>query len=648
MTSLSVPDPPRRDSRPAGSTDTPSSSDVARSEVRSFRTVAGVFALLLVISLAASWGALEVVGATRAYATVESRHSKATKIAVLHLHRYAYSGEPGDYAAFLQAIAIPESDRTARLALEEVPPNLAIARQALLEGENHVDDIASLIFMFRWVRGWQPFAAAIEDWRAGDAWIEELLAQGASLHEAFAARRLDPAARDAMLEAIDRANDRLTELESAFTSHLGEAARGATRLVLVGLGATIVILWAVGMAFAWRLLRRQLTLVHQLGSSEQRFRDYAEVASDWYWETDAAHCITYLSRRFIAAAGPAGHALLNRPASEFIHEHSDGADSQSYLTALDDHRPFRGLRLRYARHDGSIGYWSLAGRPHVDAAGAFLGYRGVGTDISAAVDDQRMLREAKTRAEGANRAKSEFLANMSHELRTPLNAILGFSEVITKLMFGRWMVDRYADYAGDINRSGRHLLSIIDDILDLSKVEAGHSELSEAEITFDDVASGVRTLFGDRFLQAELTLHVGVPAPPVRLRIDERKLTQALVNLLSNALKFTPPGGSVTLAARLETDGSLGISVRDTGIGIAPEQIEVALAPFGQIESTFSRQHHGTGLGLSLAKSLVELHGGALRLESRLGVGTVVTLVLPRARVVGAPAAAAPSSQVGE
>jgi PAS domain S-box-containing protein len=438
-----------------------------------------------------------------------------------------------------------------------------------------------------------------------------------------------------MLRAIDRVDHRLTELENTFSNHMGEAARGAMRLVLIGLGATTVLLWTIGMVFASRLLRRQLALDRQLGLSERRFRDYADVASDWYWEADAGNRVTYLSERFYAATGISSDAVLGRPVVEFIRAHSDRGETQRFIAALSERRPFRGIRFKSTVADGSTGYWSLAGKPHVDAEGQFLGHRGIGADVTATVHDAQTLREAKTRAEEANRAKSEFLANMSHELRTPLNAILGFSEVIANRVFGREASDRYSVYAGDINRSGRHLLAIIDDILDLSKIEAGHADLFEAEITLDKVVAATRTLFGDRFEQAELTLRVVLPAPPVGILVDERKLTQALVNLLSNALKFTPPGGRVILAAGIDSAGNLTMSVSDTGIGIPPERIEVALSPFGQIESPFSRQHQGTGLGLSLAKSLMELHDGTLLIDSVVGVGTIVTLVLPASRVRG-------------
>jgi signal transduction histidine kinase len=239
----------------------------------------------------------------------------------------------------------------------------------------------------------------------------------------------------------------------------------------------------------------------------------------------------------------------------------------------------------------------------------------------------------------ANRAKSEFLANMSHELRTPLNAILGFSEVIMRQLFGPGANEQYAKYASDIHASGQHLLAIINDILDLSKIDAGQSKLDESEVSVSElVHAATHVLLGDHFRQAELELVVDLgDRPELRLYVDARKLKQALVNLLSNALKFTPAGGKVTLAVLSAPEGGLSFVVSDTGIGIAAAHIGTVLSPFGQIESVFSRKHQGAGLGLPLARTLIELQGGRLTLTSEVGVGTVVTLRLPAERVVIQP-----------
>jgi signal transduction histidine kinase len=353
---------------------------------------------------------------------------------------------------------------------------------------------------------------------------------------------------------------------------------------------------------------------------------------------DRDNCITYLSERLYHIVDAAPGEVLGEDATRLIRQGADdAAQRDDCLRAIAKRQPFRGVCLRFSSVEGAEGYGAISGKPMFAEDGTYLGYRGVGSDITAQMRDARTLREAKDRAEVANRAKSEFLANMSHELRTPLNAILGFSDIIRRRVFGSDAMERYADYADDIHRSGSHLLEIINDILDLSKIEAGHAELDESYRPLDAIFREARILLGDRPGKQGVAFHVEMPEPKPMLHVDERKVTQILVNLLSNAFKFTPSGGTVSLSAALQRDGSLAIVVRDDGIGIAADHLETVLSPFGQVESAFSRNHHGTGLGLPLAKSMAELHGGTLALESAQGHGTTVTVTLPRARVI-APA----------
>jgi signal transduction histidine kinase len=247
------------------------------------------------------------------------------------------------------------------------------------------------------------------------------------------------------------------------------------------------------------------------------------------------------------------------------------------------------------------------------------------------------LLEAKERAEFANRAKSEFLANMSHELRTPLNAIIGFAEVMESEIMGPIGRECYKEYARDIKTSGTHLLEIISDILDLSKIEAGKVEMQETVVELPRVLAACLKLIDERAKLASVYLwnHIPFDLPPVR--VDERKLKQILLNLLSNAVKFTPSGGHVTIAARADQTGVV-ITVSDTGIGIAPDDIARALSPFTQVENALSRRYDGTGLGLPLAESFTRLHGGTLTLTSELGKGTTVTITLPSDRIASAVA----------
>jgi signal transduction histidine kinase len=245
------------------------------------------------------------------------------------------------------------------------------------------------------------------------------------------------------------------------------------------------------------------------------------------------------------------------------------------------------------------------------------------------------LLAAKETAETASRAKSEFLANMSHELRTPLNAIIGFSEIIKSRKFGPWS-ERYPDYAGDIFNSGTHLLALINDILNLSKLEAGQFVLQEDEIDLAGTVEACMNLVETQARQSKIRLSVGLDPDFCLIRADDRRLRQVLINLLSNAVKFTPEGGHIRISST-PRNGGLAVQVSDTGIGIAAEDIPKAMTPFGQVDSKIRRKQEGTGLGLPLAKQLVELHGGTFAIESRLRVGTTVTFVLPAERMLASP-----------
>jgi len=237
----------------------------------------------------------------------------------------------------------------------------------------------------------------------------------------------------------------------------------------------------------------------------------------------------------------------------------------------------------------------------------------------------------KVRAEGANRAKSEFLANMSHELRTPLNAINGFSEMMTQEIYGPLGDARYAGYAQDIFNSGQHLLALINDVLDMSKIEAGKMSLRFEPVIIEELVEDSLRLIKNRAENAELQVERELPPLP-EIDADYRALKQVLLNLLSNAIKFTPRGGTIRLSAERRHDaagGRVRFSVSDTGIGIAADDLARLARPFEQIETQHAKTQQGTGLGLALSKSLVELHGGALDIESEPGRGTTVSFTVP-------------------
>ncbi len=491
--------------------------------------------------------------------------------------------------------------------------------------------------------------------------------------------------------------------------------------------------------------------VTALRESERRFRDFAESASDWFWEMGPDLRITYVSERISDIQGLSPATFIGKTRGEFADTRYDAEGWRRHLDDLAARRPFRDFTYRTKDATGRLRWFRIGGKPLHDKQGRFLGYRGTGSDITAEIEakaradtaqallvkaiensptavalydaDDRLvvyndkyrygilkgvshlvklgatfeelarsiansgfvveavgreeewvaerlakhlspagpvdirladgrsvqavehkivgggrlcvfnditelkrreeeLRQARDAAELANRAKSEFLANMSHELRTPLNAIIGFSEVLTNQMFGPLGSERYVEYAKDVRDSGQHLLEIINDILDVSKAEAGKLELHEQPV---DVAAAIRAslrLVKERARNQQLTLRATVPDNLSRLLADERMIKQILLNLLSNAIKFTLEGGSVEVSAAFAEDGGLELVVTDTGIGIAEEDIDKAMEPFRQVDSSLTRPHEGTGLGLPLVKSLAVLHGATLELESELGVGT--------------------------
>jgi PAS domain S-box-containing protein len=290
--------------------------------------------------------------------------------------------------------------------------------------------------------------------------------------------------------------------------------------------------------------------------------------------------------------------------------------------------------------DGGAVPCEWTGTPYADRRGAFAGMIAMAVDVSdrrraaaALQESERELVQALDRAEQANRSKNEFLANMSHELRTPLNAVIGFSDILRHELMGPIGERKYVEYAGDIHDSGMHLLRIIEDVLDLSKLEAGQLRLREETIDLAELCRGCARLVQMQAEAGGIVLEVALPSGLPSVRADAVRLKQVLVNLLSNAVKFTPAGGWVRLGAETGARG-LTLSVSDTGIGMREQDIPLALERFGQIENALGRRQPGTGLGLPLSKHLVELHGGRLAIESRYGFGTTVRVNLPEERLV--------------
>lgn len=316
--------------------------------------------------------------------------------------------------------------------------------------------------------------------------------------------------------------------------------------------------------------------------------------------------------------------------TDLIHKRDIGRVVQVFQRAIIEEKNYN-MEFRIIRPGGEVRYIQCEGRCEKDETGDVIALYGIMQDLTERVMYEEELKEAKNASEQANIAKSQFLANMSHELRTPLNAIIGFSEMMENQMLGPMFNEKYLEYARNIRESGAHLLDLISDILDMSKIEAGKYTLDPEHVSLRDTLTRALQMTETRAIEKGVRVRI----PPeetgdVTLIADRRGLLQIFLNLLSNAIKFTPKSGSVWIEYQ-KSEGSLLLKVCDNGIGIPPNKLACVLRPFEQASVSYTRDHEGTGLGLSITKELVSLHGGTLHIESTQNIGTTVHIRLPLA-----------------
>jgi two-component system, cell cycle sensor histidine kinase PleC len=528
--------------------------------------------------------------------------------------------------------------------------------------------------------------------------------------------------------------------------------------------AAFVAIGAIAVS-AWLWCRlRVLTTAHRKSAEElDRMRSFIAVSADWTWEQDDQLRFTYISDSVTKVLGLSPAYCLGKTRKEIAPDSLDHLAFTAHEQQQNLRAPIRNLRMRYKLHNDEIRYVEIDGDPVFDEDGRFLGYRGVGRDVTILVEAEReasetqrrflsaiearsegisfwdrddrlrlynsayltlapgaettlregvrfedyirasvnsgaipdaigreeqwilnriemrkrapsshemvrgdrwlkvselrtadgwllqttldisegkereaAMRRAVAEAEIANRAKMEFLAVMSHELRTPLNAIIGFSDVIRNRVLGDAM-DTYMRYAEHINESGTHLLALINDLLDVSRIEAGRLELEESGFSIGELMGECARMLRVRADDKDVDLAVEGGDPNDALHADRRAVKQIIVNLVSNAIKFTPAGGKVRMRALMDDRSRIQIIVSDTGIGIPADRHEVVFRPFEQLENAHARRHDGTGLGLYITRNLAEAHKGAIHLDSVVGEGTTVTVTFPAERSIELP-----------
>ncbi|MDH3596588.1 MAG: ATP-binding protein [Rhodospirillales bacterium] len=383
-----------------------------------------------------------------------------------------------------------------------------------------------------------------------------------------------------------------------------------------------------------KLSQDHRTLETVLHESRERLRAVIDAVPAMIYACDADQRFIFMNSYTARYLGLAPEAAIGRTTREVFGE-AVGKESQTRdLSILNSGETLAAYEKVMNDAEGRDRVMLTTKSPIPDSTGRATLVVTAALDITERKLAESELLEAMEQTDLANRAKTEFLANMSHELRTPLNAIIGFAQIMSKEALGPIGSPAYRDYAKDINSSAIHLLGIINEILDLSKIEAGKMELHEEEVDLPEVIENVLRITRSRALESKLVLENLSSAALPLVRVDKVKVKQILLNLLSNAVKFTPPEGRIVVATEMAPDRSVKLSVTDTGIGMSEEEIPLAISRFGQVEGTFSRTYAGAGLGLSIVISLMELHGGTCRIESEKGVGTKVSLSFPAQRTV--------------
>ncbi len=369
-----------------------------------------------------------------------------------------------------------------------------------------------------------------------------------------------------------------------------------------------------------------------LKESEERFRNAERIAKLFHWQTGRQF------EEWVYASDNAAE-IYGVPIDEitgpfenyapFILEEDIPTVEEAYRSFNEDPRAYE-LEYRIIHKNGEIRWMREVGEPFTSASGEMQFFHGTTQDITQVKEIERELLLARVEAERANSAKSDFLANMSHELRTPLNSIIGFTDLMRNGIYGEIENTRYVDYLKDIDYSAQHLLNLISDILDISKIEAGQLQIERAPVDLVSVLQATVDLVRPQSDAKKHKISLNVPDAPVMIGGDERVLRQIAINLISNAVKFTPENGEIRVEIDQPNETGTTVRFQDTGIGIAKKDISRALAPFSQIGADATRAREGTGLGLYLARKWTALHGATLKIDSHLGEGTTVSLTFPK------------------
>jgi PAS domain S-box-containing protein len=590
-------------------------------------SVVGIFVCIVACLLLLSNVRSRVLSAVRAYVAGEGLYSKGQKDAVNHLVRYAQSHDDRDYRQYLETIAIPLGDRTARLELEKPNPDLQVVYDGFISANNHPEDVADMAMLFRRFRRVSYIDKAIGAWAAGDALIARLVALGDELHQNIASGRADPAKLRPLLAEVHALNAQLTLFEDEFSRTLGEGNRWlARRLAQLTYVATAFLL-LTGVLLSWAIFRRVNEADDALRRGEERYRSLVSMTTAVVWTAD--------SRGVVPTANPTWEAYTGQPPDEYVPTgwvaalHPDDRERvlEVWDRALRDPVPFQcDARIFHAatgRHRHCVAH----AVPLLAADGTVREWIGTWTDV----DERKSAEEA---LQAADRQKDQFMAMLAHELRNPLGPIRNAVHILRRVSGGAPQANEAYEI---IDRQATYMARLLDDLLDVSRIARGKVELRNEVLDLCALVRGTSEDYRATMELAGVTLSVDVPRTPIWVYGDSTRLSQVLGNLLHNASKFTQ--GSARVAVALcERSGAAELVVRDTGIGMKPDQVEKMFDAFAQADHSLDRSRGGLGLGLALVKGLLDLHGGTVSAQSAgVGEGCTFQVTLP---TVAAPARA--------
>ena len=631
----------------------------------------GTMALLIAVELLSLWFAISTLSSVRAYVGAEGLWSKSQKNAIYHLQLYGNGHDEADFQEFQQYLKVPFGYRKARIELEKNNPDMDVAREGFLEGRVHPDDIDGMTKLFRRFDQVSYIHRARKIWAEADPIIAQLIPIGEKLHSEIASKSSSQQNLDEMLKGVGPINLKLNKLEDDFSYTLGEGARWLEHLILKILFSITLTVELSGLLIAIsvnrgiqkgisEVIRTASTIakgdfgtraeiysqdeigilanafnqmadelecsINQQKLSSQYARSLIEASLDPLVTISAQGKITDVNEASVEATGVAREQLIGTDFSNYFTEPDQAREGYQQVFSQGFVRDYP-LAIRHVSNRIADVLYNAS--VYKDEKGKVLGVFAAARDVTERKRFEQSLQEA-------NRMKSEFLANMSHELRTPLNGIIGFSEFLVDGKPGP-LNPKQKEYLGDILNSGRHLLQLINDVLDLAKVEAGKMELNPESFTLTQAIEEVCAVAKPMVLKKHMQISVKIAPELGSVTLDQQKFKQVLYNLVSNAIKFTDDGGGVEISAEPLGMRRFKLSVKDNGIGIKPEDIQRLFREFEQLESGASRRYEGTGLGLALTRKIVVLQGGVINVESEVGKGSTFSVVLPLTTEAGQP-----------